>query len=77
MPTTMTPMRACQAAVQRNVKVELPCGSCLCWHRFYKMAKGAAKILVGKKSPKEVSGDTRVALKPAECPAEPELKKVS
>ena len=29
------------------------------------MAKGAAKILLGKKSPKDVSGDTRVALEPS------------
>jgi hypothetical protein len=41
-------------------------------HRFYKMAKGAAKILLGKKSPSKVSGDTRVAQEPA-CEAEPEL----
>lgn len=47
------------------------------------MAKGAAKILFGKKNPKDVSGDTRVALEPSCEPpeavqAEPVLaKKIS
>ena len=45
------------------IRCTLPC-------RFYKMAKGAAKILVGKKSPSKVSGDTRVALEPR-CEPEP------
>ena len=39
--------------------------------RFYKMAKGAAKILLGKKSAKDVSGDTRVAAEPSCEPLEP------
>ena len=40
------------------------------------MAKGAAKILVGKKSPKDVAGDTHVERKP-EPVIQPAAKKVS
>lgn len=41
------------------------------------MAKGAAKILVGKKSPKDVAGDTHVDGKAEPVAMQPAVKKVS